>query len=101
MESSRMIMPEHRQAWIDRQLEKNKHTKPIIDEQEMQLIERALVDSFNQRERVDLILYDPFEDRHVSGIVSTIDTYKRQVKLITSEDDFEWIKIKEIVAATL
>ncbi|MEK5058658.1 hypothetical protein BK126_02905 [Paenibacillus sp. FSL H7-0326] len=101
MESSRMIMPEHRQAWIDRQLEKTKHSKPIIDEQEMQLIERALVDSRNERMRIDLVLHDPFEDRHVSGIVSTIDTYMRRIKLTTSEDDFEWISIKEIVAATL
>lgn len=98
MESSRMIMPEHRQAFIDRQREKTKRSKPVIDEQEMQLIERALVDSYNQRERVELVLFDPFEDRHISGIVSAIQTYKREIKLTTSDDEWEWIDIKRIVA---
>ncbi|MEK5060457.1 hypothetical protein BK126_04320 [Paenibacillus sp. FSL H7-0326] len=101
MESSRMIMPEHRQAFIDRQLEKTKRSKPIIDEQEMQLIERALVDSYNQRELVELVVFDSFENKHLLGIVSTIDTYKRRIKLTTSKDDFVWVELRDILSATL
>lgn len=101
MESSRMIMPEHRQAFIDRQREKTKRNKPVIDEQEMQMIERALVDSYNHRKRVELVLFDPFENRNVSGLVTAINTHKREMKLVTAEEEWEWISIRKIISANI
>ncbi|WP_397386306.1 YolD-like family protein [Paenibacillus sp. VCA1] len=46
-ESSRMILPEHREAYNRYMTHKDLRPKPVIDEQEWQQIGQALQDSFN------------------------------------------------------
>lgn len=57
------------------------------------------MDSYNQRERVNLVLYDPFADRHISGLVTAINTHKREIKLVTAEEEWEWISVRKIISA--
>lgn len=100
-ESSRMILPEHREAWIKREESKKVREKPVLDDQEIQEIEYLLVESFNKRKPVVLTLFDPIEDKRVIGIVSSINTYLREVKLVTFDDDWQWIKLKDIISASI
>ncbi|WIV21540.1 YolD-like family protein [Paenibacillus polygoni] len=83
------------------QLKYCERRKPVLDDQEMQLIEGALLESFNQHCKVDLALFDTNEDRHITGIVTTINRYTRDIKLSIAADEWEWIKITDIIAARL
>lgn len=57
-ESSRFIIPEHKKLMRDRQ----RRGKPELDDQEVQLIEQALIDSYNTRQPVTVTVFSPFDD---------------------------------------
>lgn len=62
-ESSRFIIPEHKKLMRDRQ----RRGKPELDDQEVQLIEQALIDSQNTRQPVTVTVFSPFDDEVMSG----------------------------------
>ncbi|MEY9096305.1 YolD-like family protein [Paenibacillus sp. RC84] len=95
-ESSRMILPEHKEA-IRRQLrDLNRRTKPVLDEQEWELITRAMAYSYTEQQQITLILFDPFTDIEKTGVITKFDQHLKQVRL-DYEDDWEWIKMGDII----
>ncbi|AYB48081.1 YolD-like family protein [Paenibacillus lautus] len=97
-ESSRMMLPEHRETIIRRQLEEGRKDKPVLDPQEMELIEQALAESFHMHRKIKVRLFDEYEDLEKIGTVSIIQTYRREIKLATGVGEWEWIKIDDIVS---
>ncbi|MEK4527302.1 hypothetical protein CXK86_10365 [Paenibacillus sp. BGI2013] len=65
-ETSRMIMPEHREAWLAQCEQQKRRGKPNLDDQEMQRISEVLVDSYNRSSTVYLILFNPFFEEPIS-----------------------------------
>lgn len=98
-DSSRFMLPEHTARIRERYIEETRREKPVIDDQELQLIEQALVDSYNQRQPVTLQLFDPFRDVQVTGIVIALNSSRREVKLLQADDDYTWIKLEDILSA--
>lgn len=99
-ESSRMMLPEHKETIIRRQLEEGRKDRPTLDLQEMELIEQALAESFHEHRTITVRLFNEYEDTELTGIVVLIHTFRREIKLSMCEDEWEWIKIDEIVSAT-
>ncbi|KAA8750080.1 YolD-like family protein [Paenibacillus sp. UASWS1643] len=99
-ESSRMILPEHREAWLEHQAKALEKEKPILDEQEMQLIQGAINDSFHQRLRIQITEFDPIEDKMYEGVVSVVNTVRMEIKLVFPDKDWKYIKIADIMSAT-
>ncbi|WP_160044722.1 YolD-like family protein [Paenibacillus sp. USDA918EY] len=99
-ESSRMMLPEHREAYNQYMIHKDPRPKPVIDEQEWQQIGQVLQDSFNQHVRVTLDLYHPYEDKQASGFVTVINVFRQEIKL-RYDDDWDWIKFDDIIAARI
>ncbi|MEC0241957.1 YolD-like family protein [Paenibacillus dokdonensis] len=97
-ESSRMMLPEHREAYNRQFVTKNPRPRPVIDEQEWQQIGEALRESFEEHARVDIQLYDPHEEKGLSGFVTVINMYLQEIKL-RSGDDWDWIKFEDIISA--
>lgn len=100
-ESSRMMLPEHKETIIRRQLEEGRKDKPVLDPQEMELIEQALAESFHMHRKIKVRLFDEYEDMELIGTVSVIHTYRREIKLATGVSDWEWIKIDDITSASV
>jgi hypothetical protein len=98
-ESSRMMLPEHKETIIRRQLEEGRKDKPVLDSQEIELIEQALAESFHTHRKINVRLFDEYEDKELTGTVSVIHTYRREIKLATGIGRWEWIKIDDIVSA--
>lgn len=98
-EGSRFILPEHAARIREQYIEETRKEKPVLDDQEMQLIEQALVDSYNQRQPVELQLFDPYQDVRVTGIVTVLNSNRREVKLLQGEDEYTWIKLEQIISA--
>ncbi|CAM3435687.1 MULTISPECIES: YolD-like family protein [Paenibacillus] len=97
-ESSRMMLPEHKATIIRQQLEEGRKDKPNLDPQEMELIERMLAESFHEHRTISLQLYDEYEDVELTGVVTTVLTQRREIKLALGPGEWEWIKIDEIVS---
>lgn len=80
-ESSRMMLPEHKETIIRRQLEEGRKDRPTLDPQEMELIEQTLAESFHAHRRIKVRLFDEYEDIELTGTVSVIHTYRREISL--------------------
>lgn len=51
-ESSRIIIPEHKEAYLKLMKDRQRRGKPEIDDQEVQLTEQAIIESYNTRQPV-------------------------------------------------
>ncbi|URJ36637.1 YolD-like family protein [Paenibacillus polymyxa] len=100
-ESSRIILPEHKEGYLRLMKEQQRRNKPELDDQEIRLIERALIDSYNRRTEVTVSIFDPFDDSAMTGVVTSVNTARREIKLSRSEDDYSWIKLKDIISVNL
>ncbi|MGX4584074.1 YolD-like family protein [Paenibacillus chitinolyticus] len=96
-ESSRMILPEHKEA-IQRQLrEINRRVKPILDEQAWEMMLLEIVDARAADKEITLVLFDPFEDKELRGKVTKFDKQLQRVR-IDYDDDWDWIKWDDIIS---
>ncbi|MFA7746317.1 YolD-like family protein, partial [Salinicoccus roseus] len=75
--------------------------KPTLDDQEIQQIEQAIIVSYNERKPITLRVFNPFDDEELRGLVTVINTSRREVKLSRGEEDFSWIKLEEIIEADI
>lgn len=100
-EGSRIILPEHREAYLNEMSVQERRGKPVLDEQEIQLIEQAIFESYQECRSVTLTVFNPFDDEEIRGVVAAIDKPSRRIKLVRSEEDYSWIRIEEITAASL
>lgn len=93
-----MMLPEHKETIIRRQLEEGRKERPALDLQELELIEQTLAESFHEHRAVTIRLFDEYKDTELRGIVVLIHTLRREIKLSIAEGEWRWIKIDEIVA---
>ncbi|MCL6605610.1 MAG: YolD-like family protein [Paenibacillus sp.] len=96
---SRMVMPEHKQRIIREEREQERRVKPTLDPQEIELIDRALYKSMEEHSPVTLTLFAPFGDSQYKGIVMKIDR-QMGIKIRWSEDDWDWIKMNDVISVT-
>lgn len=99
-DSSRIIIPQHKEQILAHQFELNRRTKPIIDEQEWQEIGDVLMMSFKEHVRVNIEIFDPFEFKQMSGFVTVINTYIKEIKF-RDGDGWDWIKFEDILSARI
>lgn len=97
-ESSRMMLPEHKEAIIRYQCEEGRRAKPVLDSQEIELIEGALAESFNEHREITITIFDEYEDISLNGIVTSLNIQRREIKLSMGPEDWQWIKVDEIIS---
>ncbi|OAB25583.1 hypothetical protein PMSD_27940 [Paenibacillus macquariensis subsp. defensor] len=62
-ESSRFIIPQHREAAVKQAQEINRRVKPSLDEQQWEMVEHALSESIREHVSVTIQVLGPFENR--------------------------------------
>ncbi|WP_372663256.1 YolD-like family protein [Cohnella sp.] len=74
-ESSRMMLPEHKERIIyEHHLSDNyKGERPEFDEEELQRIVGKVISSYEDAEPIQVRLYDPYETLIVDGLVEKMD----------------------------
>lgn len=100
-ESSRLILSEHKEAWLTQQEKLMEREKPVLNDQELEQIRRTLIDSYNKRLRIRVMVFDPIEDEVYEGIVSTVNTYLKEIKLVWGKGEYKFINIDEIIFANI
>jgi hypothetical protein len=91
-ESTRMMLPEHREEIIKHRSELHIQSRPMLDDQELQEISSAVYSSFIQRTPISLILYNEYENRTVTGIVLRVDSSVQQIRI-----EGEWVKQADVI----
>ncbi|MEC0125369.1 YolD-like family protein [Paenibacillus pabuli] len=100
-EGSRIILPEHREAYLNEMSVQERRGKPVLDEQEMQLIEEAIFESYQECKSITLTVFNPFDDEELRGVVTSIDKPSRRIKLVRGDEDYSWPRIEEIIKASI
>lgn len=97
-ESSRFIIPQHKEAAVKQMQEINRRKRPTLDEQQWEEVERVLSESIRERVPVTIHVFGPFENRQVTGTVAKFDVYNKAIKVIF-DDDWDWIKFEDVISA--
>ena len=80
-ESSRMMLPEHREAIILQNAELNKKTMPTIHEDQWETFLRIIKESYESKLQIKVTVYSDYEDIDYVGIVVKIEQLKGEIKL--------------------
>ncbi|WP_331240509.1 YolD-like family protein [Paenibacillus polymyxa] len=96
-----MIIPEHKEVYLKLMKDRQRGDKPELDDREAQLIEQALIESYNTCQPITLVIFSPFDDEELTGVITSINTARREVKLFRGEDNFSLIKLEGIISASI
>jgi hypothetical protein len=96
LEGSRFMLPEHVQQLKQEMQEQSRRSRPVLDPDEWELIDQALGYSLLEQEQITIVLFDPYKDLKVRGVVVQVDRQLRRIKF-QSEEDYSWIKIDDVI----
>ncbi|TDG00168.1 YolD-like family protein [Paenibacillus piri] len=91
-ESSRMMLPEHKERINRHNKELDVRTMPILDEQKLEDINRVLQEAFESRLEVSLNLFHPTEARTVTGYIHKFDLFSGRILV-----GLQWIALSNII----
>lgn len=103
-ESSRMMLPQHKEAALRNRKENQRILRPIQDEQEIQNISAVLSLSLMYKKPLVLTLYEEFETRPVTGIVARSRHGEFRLDIVETSSgagDWEWIAYRDVHKAEL
>jgi len=95
-ESSRMMLPEHREAILEQNRSLKKRVKPDMDEQVQEEILRAIGVSMWLFLPMTFVLFNEVVDHELTGIAIKIDTTNHMVRVSGTQDE-SWIRFSDIV----
>lgn len=95
-ESSRMILPEHRERILAHQREWSRREKPLLDPQKVEEMNLKLQIAIAGKEKVCLLLFDPYGERKKEGVVEKWEAIPPRICLKTEEGK-EWILWDQVI----
>ncbi|WP_010649697.1 YolD-like family protein [Oceanobacillus massiliensis] len=99
-ESSRMMLPEHKEVLQQHQKELHKRKKPILDEQQIELFSHSIGEAMKRNKDVKMQIFNLYEDTYIVGKVKKVSPERDKV-LIKCKDRDEWLNFNEILAISL
>lgn len=98
-ESSRMMLPEHKEAILRHRSKLEHKERPILDEQRLEELSRQLTEAMQTESIVQLEIYSPYEKRELVGRIKQIDAINSKIKL-TQPQRSTWIRLADILNIT-
>lgn len=96
-ESSRMMLPEHKEKIISYQTIKKIKSKPELSDEEVETINMSIVNSYNRHVEVSVTIFGEINDRVISGYITRIDRYGKKFR-VEIDMGFEWIDFNEVLS---
>lgn len=96
-EGSRMFLPEHKQALINWRKEQEKVTKPLLDEQELEVLNRTLHTAFVQQAPLTITYY---KEGHLLEIVGYVDKFfenRKELRVVDDSEQVHHLQIDNII----
>jgi hypothetical protein len=103
-ESSRMILPEHKDASRRQATQVERLERPDLDDQELEIISVALKQSQVCNKTIYLSVFGEYETRSLTGIVTSCqrDCFRLDTQdPITGEADWELVMFSDVLKAEL
>lgn len=97
-ESSRMMLPEHKEAFILHQQSLLKKARPQLDDQEKERFSQIISESMQYSKEITLILFAEFDEVELIGTVIKVEQQQKKIKL-AQDNNFVWINEADIINA--
>lgn len=85
-ESSRMMLPEHREQLLEERRKQQEFAPPILDDDQLQEINRVIVKSIEEKRAITVIYTEKYGPAEFWGWIQKIDSHKGWLKIINDED---------------
>lgn len=95
-ETSRMMLPEHKLRLNANFMEQSRRNRIELDDQELEQVGRALMESLELRELVKVQLYDEYEQLEVVGVVDRIDQHRQRFMV-----NGDWFLLRDVEGAQI
>ncbi|RPF55702.1 YolD-like family protein [Aquisalibacillus elongatus] len=95
-ESSRMMLPEHKELIEHHQQRIRQQTKPQLDEQEIEWLEQRIQKALYDQSLVQLTLFDPYQSQIISGVIVQVDSLTQRLLLQTPQHQ-QWILFHDLI----
>lgn len=95
-ESSRMMLPEHREAYVQHQQKLAPRSRPVLDPQAIEEMSRLLAESLMLNEPVTIVLFDEWENVYLTGTVVKFDQVRRMIRIQDSSGLHE-VQMRHII----
>ncbi|MFX3650126.1 MAG: YolD-like family protein [Paenibacillus sp.] len=99
-ESSRMMLPQHKERIIQHRNHIHDQAKPIIHEDEWEIMAQHIEMSLNYTLQAIIEVFHESGNRYIEGIVTSVSTFGKKIK-IEMENGFEWVDFDQLVAVKL
>ncbi|MDF2958469.1 MAG: hypothetical protein K0S39_204 [Paenibacillus sp.] len=91
-ESSRMMLPEHKERINRHNKELDLKTMPILDEQKLEDISRQLQAAFEGRREITLELFNPRQSFTLAGYIDKLDPFNQRLMI-----GGQWVRLSSII----
>src|SRR4051794_12314423 len=88
----RIRLAEHRDALLEREERRNLHDRPLLSDDEIEAIQRAIHVSLTERRAIALKMYDRFEDLYAIGIVELLDIFGSSFRM-----NGDWFRVRDVI----
>lgn len=99
-ESSRMMLPEHKAAYVVHQGELSNKAQPLLDEQEVERMARIIAYSLQFQQAITLVTFHEGREREQCGIVTAIDQQLRRIRLQLGMEEEAWLDMRRMIGVS-
>ncbi|MNK73670.1 YolD-like protein [compost metagenome] len=99
-ESSRMMLPQHKEMIIEHHKQQLVREKPTLHQDEWENIFGHIEASLYLKEGIQIEMYNEIENIFLEGTVTSISQNQKKLK-IENENGFEWVDFDEIVSVSI
>ncbi|MDQ0896282.1 MULTISPECIES: YolD-like family protein [unclassified Paenibacillus] len=100
-ESSRMMLPQHREAIKLQQKEETRIERPRMDEQEAHTMAAALTQSQVYSQLVEVTIYGEYQSRTLTGRVTSHQRDAFRLYIDATVQEHEWVRFKDLIKVEL
>lgn len=96
-ESSRMMLPEHKEQLLQFRRDVKRRVRPMMDEQAVELVARQVAEALALERAVKLTVYDPFAAAvTIEGWIGKVDEQGGRLQIV-GNDHVTWVPWTDIV----
>lgn len=99
-ESSRMMLPEHKEQLLRHRRKLGKQDKPTLDEQRLEELGQTLGIALHEGAALRLTLYDHGERASIDCTILHADLHLQRMKVRCSEGS-TWVRLADLIGAEL
>ncbi|KZE67988.1 hypothetical protein AWM68_17605 [Fictibacillus phosphorivorans] len=92
-----MFLTEHVKALREHQLELKKKSKPVIDLQQVELMEETIREAMEFNQALNFVYFRDGENQLLVGKVHYVDPFKQELRIVDEFDSLHMMFVNELV----